>query len=225
MHRISVSSVILSHMFNGEERRQTTAEELANSLTHFIGFGLGITVLVLLIISASTLRDPWRIVSFSIYGSCLVLMYGTSALYHAVPHCSFKRLMQRVDHATIFLLIAGTYTPFMLVPLRGGWGWSIFGVVWGIAMFGIGVHDLLYRLTAVRVALYILLGWLVVIAIVPIVRILPLPTIMLLVAGGVFYTAGVLFFMRDHLPFRHAIWHLFVLIGSACHFFALLAVE
>jgi len=204
-----------------DERRQSRAEETANSLIHLIGFGLGVAVLTLLVVSASALGDPWRVVSFSIYGSCLVLMYGASALYHAVPHSAFKRLMQRVDHAAIFLLIAGTYTPFMLVPLRGGWGWSIFGVVWGIAMVGIGANDVLHRLSTLRVALYILLGWLILVAVVPLILILPLSAVAFLIAGGVAYTSGVFFFARDRLLFHHAIWHLFVLGGSVFHFFAL----
>jgi len=204
-------------------RRQTPVEEALNSLTHLVGFGLGIAVLVILVVSASALGDPWRIVSVSIYGSCLILLYGASALYHALPHGAFKRAMNKVDHASIFLLIAGTYTPFMLVPLRGGWGWSIFGVVWGIAMIGIGANDVLHRMTPLRVTLYILLGWIIVIAIIPITLAIPSPAIELLVAGGIAYTSGVYFFAREHLPFHHAIWHLFVLGGSTCHFFALLA--
>ncbi|MDD4628319.1 MAG: hemolysin III family protein [Candidatus Peribacteraceae bacterium] len=204
-----------------DERRQTRAEETANSLIHLIGFGWGIAVLSLLVVSASAQGDPWRIVSFSIYGSCLVLMYGASSLYHAVPYSTFKRLMQRVDHATIFLLIAGTYTPFMLVPLRGGWGWSIFGVVWGIAMVGIGANGVLHRLSTLRVALYILLGWLILVAVVPLILTLPLTAVALLIAGGIAYTSGVFFFARDRLPFHHAVWHLFVLGGSVFHFFAL----
>lgn len=211
-------------MTQKEERRQTVTEETVNSLTHLLGFGLGIAVLAVLVISASAQGDPWRIVSFSIYGSCLVLLYGASALYHAVPHGAFKRAMNKVDHASIFLLIAGTYTPFMLVPLRGGWGWSIFGVVWGIAMLGIGANDLLHRMTPLRVALYILLGWIIVIAIVPVTLLLPPSVVLLLAAGGIAYTSGVYFFARERLPFHHAIWHLFVLGGSACHFWALLSL-
>ncbi|MDD5751171.1 MAG: hemolysin III family protein [Candidatus Peribacteraceae bacterium] len=205
-------------------RPQTSGEEAVNALIHLLGFGLGIAVLAVLVISASAQGDPWRIVSFSIYGSCLVLLYGASALYHAVPHGAFKRAMNKVDHASIFLLIAGTYTPFMLVPLRGGWGWSIFGVVWGIAMLGIGANDLLHRMTPLRVALYILLGWIIVIAIVPVTFLLSPSVVLLLAAGGIAYTSGVYFFARERLPFHHAIWHLFVLGGSACHFWALLAI-
>ncbi len=205
-------------------RPQTPGEEALNALTHFAGFGLGIAVLVILVVSASARGDPWRIVSYSIYGACLIMLYGASALYHAVPHGAFKRAMNKVDHVSIFLLIAGTYTPFLLVPLRGGWGWSIFGTVWGIAMIGIGAVDVLHRMTPLRVALYILLGWIILIAIVPVTLAIPRPAIELLVAGGLAYTSGVYFFASERLPFHHAIWHLFVLGGSACHVLALVLV-
>jgi len=200
-------------------RDQTMPEEVANSLAHLVGFGLSIAILVKLVVGAS---DPWRVVSFSIYGSLLIFLYGSSALYHALPNVSWKRVMCKVDHAAIFLLIAGTYTPFMLVPLRGGWGWSIFGVVWGLSLVGLCATVLLRGSEYVRIALYILLGWLILIAIVPVVLTLPFPAIVLLTAGGLSYTGGVLFFLWERLPFHHTIWHAFVLAGSACHFLALL---
>jgi hemolysin III len=200
-------------------RPQTLTEEIANTLIHLVGFGLGIAVLV---IRASALGDPWRIVSFAIYGSCLVFLYGASALYHVLPRGPVKQVVRKIDHAAIFLLIAGTYTPFMLVPLRGGWGWSLFGVVWGVSMLGIGILDVLRRKTALQVALYVLLGWVALVAIVPIVLTIPFRAIALLVAGGLSYTLGVLFFAWERLPFHHAVWHAFVLGGSVCHFIALL---
>lgn len=203
--------------------RQTRREEAINTLLHGIGLMLAIGGAVVLIVFASLHGNAWHIVTFSIYGATLVLFYSASTLYHGVVRPRPKRVLQALDHAGIFLLIAGTYTPFTLVSLHGGWGWSLFGVVWGLAVAGIalkiwftGRFDLLSTL------LYLGMGWLVLIAIVPLWRALPPAGFFWLVAGGVVYSAGTLFYLWERLPFSHAIWHGFVLAGGACHYIAVL---
>mgnify|MGYP001443022724 CR=1 FL=1 len=164
------------------------------------------------------------VVSCAIYGSALVTLYVASTLYHAVSRPELKRALKVVDHASIYLLIAGTYTPFMLVTLRGPWGWSIFGVIWGLALVGL-VFKLAFtgRYEFVSVAMYILMGWLIAIAIKPLLQVLPFAGFLWLLAGGLAYTVGVVFYVLDHkYQFAHFIWHLFVLAGSVCHFFAIL---
>ena len=204
----------------------TTSEEVANALTHGLGALLSVVGLTMLVVYAVMEKDPWRIVSVSIFGSTLILMYGASTLYHAIPHSHVKRWLRVCDHCAIYLLIAGTYTPFMLVSLRGPWGWSIFGVVWGIAAAGClfkafssdGYHQRWWHW--VSSAVYIAMGWVVLIAFKPVVQSLPAGAVWLLFIGGLSYTGGVLFFMWERLPYNHAIWHLFVLSGSIAHFLA-----
>lgn len=207
------------HRVSGETR----AEERINMLMHLVGLVLAIGGTATMISLAGVFGSAWHVVSFSIYGGTLVLIYGISTLYHGLHRPRTKRLLRVADHIGIFLFIAGTYTPFALVALNGGWGWSIFGVVWGLAGVGIvlkifftGRFDLLSTL------LYIGLGWVVLVAIVPLVRAMPLGGLLLLVAGGLAYTGGAAFYMWERLPFSHAVWHGFVLLGSCCHFFAVL---
>ena len=201
----------------------TVGEEIANSITHGIGAGLSVAGLTLLVALAAIYGDVWRVVSFSIYGSSLVLLYLASTLYHSIQHPKVKRILRIFDHSAIYLLIAGTYTPFTLVSLRGPWGWTLFGLVWGLALLGIAFKTVFIgRYEKLATAAYVLMGWLVVIAFKQMHVAIPPGGIVWVVIGGVVYTLGVLFYAWEKLPYNHAIWHLFVLGGSACHFFAIL---
>jgi len=196
--------------------------ERFNSITHLLGAAFALAGLVFLVVRASLTHDPWKIVSAGIYGGTLVALYFSSALYHSVQgKAAF--ILQKFDHAAIYLLIAGTYTPFTLVTLRGAWGWSLFGVVWGLALAGI-LQELLFkkRRNILSVVLYLVMGWIVVIVARPVLRALPGSGIFWLVAGGLFYTFGVVFYALDtKFMYSHGIWHLFVLAGSASHYAAI----
>ena len=201
----------------------TVGEEIANSITHGIGAALSIAGLTLLVSLAAIYGDVWRVVSFSIYGSSLVLLYLCSTLYHSIQHPKAKRILRIFDHSAIYLLIAGSYTPFTLVSMRGPWGWTLFGVVWGLALLGIAFKTVFIgKYEKWATAAYVLMGWLVVIAFKQMLITVPPGGILWLVIGGVVYTLGVLFYAWEKLPYNHAIWHLFVLGGSICHFFAVL---
>lgn len=198
-------------------------EEWANSLTHGVGAVLSIAGLVLLVVFASLYGDAWQVVSASIYGATLILLYSASTLYHAIQAPRVRSVMRRFDHIAILYLIAGTYTPFTLVTLRGPWGWALFGTVWGLTLVGTLVHlTSLRRFHWLMVSLYLFMGWSVLIAIRPLIATLPPVGLALLVAGGLSYTLGVVFYGMTRLPFNHAIWHLFVLGGSALHFITVL---
>jgi hemolysin III len=201
----------------------TLGEEIANAVTHGVGLALSVAALVILVVLAARQGDAWRIVSFSIYGMTLVLLYLASTLYHGLRHAGAKRVFRILDHSSIFLLIAGTYTPFLLIRLRGGWGWSLFGVIWALAAGGIAVKAVfINRLKKVSVLIYIAMGWLIVIALKPLLAVIPRPGLWWLLAGGLCYTGGVLFYVFKFFRFHHAVWHLWVLAGSMCHFFAIL---
>lgn len=196
--------------------------EMMNSITHILGTVLAIVGCIALIIRAAVLGDPWKIVSCSIYGSTLVLLFTSSALYHSIRGAS-KKVLQKFDHGAIYLLIAGSYTPFTLVSVRGAWGWSLFGVVWGLAIIGI-LQDLLFvkRRGILSVVIYLLMGWIAMVAIRPLSRALPVEGLLWLIAGGLFYTVGVVFYaLENKIPYSHGIWHLFVLAGSICHYFTI----
>lgn len=199
--------------------------ELANVVTHGVGVVAAVAGATVLVVLVSLRGDPWRIVAASVYGVALISLYLFSTLYHAARRPSIKARLKALDHGAIFLLIAGTYTPFTLVTLRGGWGWSLFGVTWGVALVGV-VFKLFWagRFQLLSTLLYIAMGWLVVIAIVPLIRSVSAVTLALLFAGGISYTAGTLFYHNRRIPFAHAIWHLFVLGGSAFHYWAILNV-
>src|SRR5205085_8399698 len=193
-------------------------EEIANCVTHGVGLALSLAGLVALVVVACLYGGVWQIVSGSVYGASLVTLSAASTLYHGVRSPRAKRLLQVLDHCCIYLLIAGTYTPFTLVTLRGGWGWTLFGLVWGLSLVGILGRVLLgQKFRVASVLSYIFLGWLCVIAIKPILHVVPLGAIAWIVAGGLAYTAGTIFFACDRIPHNHAIWHLFVLGGSICH--------
>ena len=203
-------------------RSQSLGEEIANSITHGIGVALSIAALSVLVVFAGLQSDAWRIVSFSIYGSTLIILYLSSTLYHVFPVSKVKRIFKLLDHTSINLLIAGTYTPITLVTLRGSLGWMIFGFIWGLALFGIFRDIFLPRLRFLAIALYIIMGWLAVIAIEPIMRVASNELIFWVVTGGVCYTLGVIFYAWKSLKYHHTIWHLFVLGGSITHFFGIL---
>ncbi len=199
----------------------TSREELANRLTHGLGTALSVAGLVLLTVYSALHGDAWHVVSTVIFGVTLVLLYSASTIYHSLRSEKMRLLLQKFDHAAIFLLIAGTYTPFVLVPLRGPWGWSLFGVVWGLALVGVALKFWFAgRFRLVSTLIYVGMGWLVMIAIKPLIAALPSGGMKLLVAGGLCYTGGAAFYLWKRLPYHHAIWHLFVLGGSACHWAA-----
>ncbi len=203
--------------------QHSRSEDIANSIIHGIGAVLAITALTILVAFSGLKGDARRVVSFSIYGSTLILLYLSSAFYHGVRSAKLKRLFRILDHATIYLLIAGTYTPFMLVTLRGGWGWSLFGVTWGFAVLGVIMTALfMERFKLLAVLSYIGMGWLIVLAFKPLAAVLPLGGIIWLATGGIAYTFGIVFYVSTKIPYNHAIWHVFVLGGSMCHFFAML---
>jgi len=195
-------------------------EEIANSVTHGVGAALAIAGLAVLVTVAARRGTAWHVVGCSIFGATLVLLYLASTLYHAIPAPRAKRVLQALDHGGILFLIAGTYTPFTLVTLRGPWGWTLFGVVWGLAVLGILLDVLAPRRRALAVALYLVMGWAVVVALRPLVGAMASGGVTLLVFGGLAYTAGVAFYVWRRLPYHHALWHGFVLAGSTAHFFA-----
>jgi hemolysin III len=199
------------------------AEELANSITHGLGAALGLAALAVLVTLAARRGTASHVVGCAVFGSTLVLLYTASTLYHAIPHAAAKRVLQVLDHSAIYLLIAGTYTPFMLVTLRGAWGWTLLAVVWAAAAAGIALCSTVGRRAhAVSVALYIVMGWIGVVAFRPIVATIGWGGMGLIAGGGLVYTIGVLFYAWRRLPYHHAIWHLFVLAGSGLHVAAVL---
>lgn len=205
--------------------RYTMAEDITNGITHGVAAALSIAGLTLLVVFASMKGDPWRIVSLSIYGSTLVALYLTSTLYHSIQAPRAKEILRRLDHVAIFLLIAGTYTPFSLVTVRGGVGWFLFATVWSLAVVGVLLKAFFMgRFEWLSLGLYLTMGWLAVLTIKPAVAAIPAWGLIGMLAGGLFYTFGVIFYVWERLPFNHSIWHLFVVAGSTCHFFAILYV-
>ena len=197
--------------------------EKFNALTHLVGAILAIAGVVVLIVLAALDGDPWKVVSVSIYGVTLVLLYSFSVLYHSLRGRA-KIILRKLDHHSIYWLIAGSYTPFCLVTLRGPWGWSLLGVVWGLAVFG-SLQELRPQSGAriLSLLIYVLMGWLALVALVPLVQALGLTGFAWVAAGGLFYTIGIVFYMLDtRLSHAHGIWHLFVIAGSAAHYVAIL---
>jgi len=204
-------------------RCYSLGEEIAHALTHGVGLLLSIGGLMVLVAFSALYGDAWHITSTSIYGVTLILLYAASTLYHGIPHARAKQVLQRLDHAAIFLLIAGTYTPFTLVSLRGAWGWTLFGLVWGIAIAGMVLELVCQkRYERLSLGLYLGLGWLILIAIKPMLMSVETGGLLLLLAGGLCYSLGVIFYVWERLAYHHAIWHLFVLTGSVLHFFSVL---
>ncbi len=201
------------------EAKFSRGEEVANAVTHGIGALLSIARLVALVILAAHEGSVWKVVAASIYGASLVTLYTASTIYHSLPLGSAKRVFQRLDYCAIYFLIAGTYTPFLLVSLRGALGWSLFGVVWALAVAGIVLESVVReRIEKLSLGLYLLMGWMIVGVSVQLFRQLAPAGTVLLAAGGIFYTLGVAFYVWRSLRYHHAIWHLFVLGGSVCHY-------
>lgn len=201
----------------------TKGEEITNAILHGIGSGLAIAALVILIVFASIKGDARYVVSYTIYGSTLVLLYLASTLYHSFPRGKVKNLFEIFDHSAIYLLIAGSYTPLALVALKGTLGWTIFGIVWGLSVIGI-IFKVFWvkKFVVLSTILYIAMGWLIVIAIKPLMNVLNTTSLVFLVTGGVLYTVGTIFYVWRGMKYHHAIWHLFVLGGSICHFFTMI---
>jgi hemolysin III len=195
--------------------------ERFNSITHFIGAVMALLGAIILILMATRLGDPWKIVSVSIYGASLLALYASSTLYHG-SQGTLKSLMQKFDHCAIYLLIAGTYTPFMLVSLRTGWGWPMFALVWTLALIGIGQELLLKsKVRRLSLVLYVLMGWVSILTVTPLIAALGWQGFGWLIAGGILYTGGIAFYVNDHrIRHGHGVWHLFVLGGSTCHYVA-----
>jgi len=198
-------------------------EEIANSVSHGLGILLAMTGLAVLMARSMEHGDIWHLVGCAVFGATLVLLYTASTLYHCVPGPRAKAVLRLLDHSAIFLLIAGTYTPFTLVNLRGKWGWSLLAVIWGLAVLGIYLRVVLRpRSTVPFVILYVAMGWAVLVAAGPMMASVAPGGLLLLLLGGLAYTLGIIFYGWRKLPYNHAIWHLFVLLGSVLHFFAIL---
>jgi len=194
-------------------------EEKLNVISHAIGLVLSIIALVLLVVYSSKYGSVWHIVSFSIFGASLIVLYSASTLYHYVQNSKLRQKLNIFDHAAIYVLIAGTYTPFTLVVLDGWIGWTIFGVSWGLAIIGI-ILKLFYtgRYDKISTIAYVLMGWVIVFAIKPLVANFSVEGLIWILAGGVFYTVGAILYSLKRLKYNHAIFHIFVLLGSFCHF-------
>ena len=199
--------------------------ERFNSISHLVGALVGLVGLVILVVLAVRDGDPWKIFSFSVYGSTLLFLYLASTLYHSLRGKA-KLFFMVLDYHGIYLLIAGTYTPFTLVTLRGAWGWTIFAIVWTLAVIGI-ILDSIPRIRKghrrLPLTIHLVMGWIILVALVPLLKLLTLPGFLLLLLGGLFYTFGVYFYIHDkRVPHYHGIWHLFVLAGSVLHYFTVL---
>lgn len=206
-------------------RTVSTGEEIANAITHGIGALLAVAALVVLIVMAAIHGSVWHIVSFSIFGATLVLLYFASTLYHSLTHAKAKRVFHKFDHISIYLLIAGTYTPFCLTALRGWIGWTVLGVVWSCAILGAVLKAIsVGKRIKLSTVLYILMGWVILVAIQPLSKAMPFNGFLFLIAGGISYTIGTIFFIRNQVKYNHSVWHVFVLGGSVLHFFSVLSL-
>lgn len=208
---------------HGRERLYTLGEEVAHALTHGLGVVLAIVGLTVMVARATLYGNYWHIVGAAIFGATLVLMYTASTLYHSIPQPRAKRILRIIDHSTIYLLIAGTYTPFTLVTLHGVWGWSLLAVTWGLALAGVIFKAFATgRFEKLSLAIYLGMGWCIVVAIKPLLHTLAPGGLVLMVLGGLAYTGGVAFYASDHRRYFHAVWHAFVLAGSVLQYFAVL---
>ncbi|MCL9684683.1 PAQR family membrane homeostasis protein TrhA [Legionella maioricensis] len=205
------------------DKLQTKAEEIGNATTHALGVLLSLIAITLFIVFAMNQEDALKLISSLVFGSTLLLMYASSTLYHSFKDPKLKHLFRIVDHASIYLLIAGSYTPFMLVTLKGGWGWTMFILVWSLALAGVVFKIFfVHKFELLSTAIYLLMGWMCLVVVKPIYELLPLGGLECVVAGGLCYTIGVIFYAWERLKFSHLLWHLFVLAGSVFHFFAVL---
>lgn len=198
-------------------------EQLADQIGHAIGIAASVAGLVMLIIVGSRYMGALTVTSYSIYGGSLFLVFAISALYHMIRHERIKTVLRVADHCAIYVLIAGTYTPVTLISVQGAWGWSLFGVVWGVALVGILLKALLPgRLERLSIALYLVLGWVGLAGIEPLIDNLPWPALALFGSGGVLFSIGVLFHLWTRLPYHNVIWHLFVIAGATAHYFSVI---
>ena len=198
-------------------------EEIANSISHGIGLLLALGMVPVLVVSAMRIGSIHFMVGASVFAGTVVLLYLASTLYHSLTHERAKHFFRLFDHSAIFLLIAGTYTPFALGVLRGPWGWTLLTIVWVLAVVGITTKAVIgLRHSWISMTLYLLMGWLAVVAVKPILLLVPLPGVLLILAGGIAYTGGLAFLATRRLRYAHFIWHLFVIMGTICHFFAVL---
>ena len=206
-------------------KTQTLVEEIANSITHGLGLVLSVAALTILVVYASLEGDPWRITAFSIYGSSLTILYLVSTLYHSLTNSRIKAIFRRLDHAAIYLLIAGTYTPIILISLRTTWVIYILPIVWTMAIIGVYIKVFyIHRYERLTLVYYIIMGWMALIAVKPLFNSIPIESFVWIIVGGVAYTTGVIFYVWNRLPFNHTIWHGFVLAGSFSHFMGMLYI-
>lgn len=206
-----------------KRRELSFGEEIANTVTHGLGLLASLVALPVLLFTAAQRDDTLQIVGVIVFAVTLIALYAASTIYHALPRSRAKEVFHRLDHSAIYLLIAGTYTPFTLGALRGAWGWTLLALIWGLAAFGVLYKTVLgIRYRGLSTAMYVLMGWLVVIAIRPVMASISTEGILWILAGGLLYTSGVIFYVWDRLRYSHMIWHLFVLGGSVCHFYAVL---
>lgn len=210
---------------NKTVRPYTLTEEIAHSVVHGLGTIIAVIAMVILVTISAMKSDWWAVVSTAIFGITMIMMYSASTVYHAVPDPDAKKWLKKLDHITIYYLIAGTYTPFLLVTLRGTMGWIMLGIVWGLAFLGTFLKLRAKNASGTKawsIGLYLLMGWLIVFASNALILALPMRSLMFLALGGLFYTAGIIFYVWKSKKYTHAIWHLFVLAGSVSHFFAIL---
>jgi hemolysin III len=201
----------------------SSREEVANSISHGLGLLLALVALPVLVLAAIEVGNVRFLVGVSVFGGTMVLLYLASTLYHSISHEAAKQLFRIFDHTAIFLLIAGSYTPFSLGVLHGPWGWSLLAIVWTLAIIGITLKiRKRTRHSRMSIVLYVIMGWLAVVAVKPMVMLIPVPGILLILAGGLAYTGGLAFFAAQRIRYNHFIWHLFVIAGTTCHFFAVL---
>jgi len=209
--------------FSPRERVQSTAEEIANSVSHGVGVLAAVATAPILIVSAIRSGSVYAIIGASVFSATMVLLFLASTIYHAMPRNQIKSLLQMFDRGAIFFLIAGTYTPFTLGVLRGPWGWSLLGIVWSMVVVGI-VFTVVFRrkYPILKTCLYLAMGWLVVVAIEPLMVSIPFEGMFWLLVGGLAYTVGIVFYAAKQVRYSHFVWHLFVILGAACHFVAVL---
>ena len=206
-----------------KKRKYSVGEEISHNITHGIGTLLSIAALVILLVFSSIQKNPWKIVSFSIYGASLILLYLSSTIYHSLSFTKSKKVLEKIDHSMIYLLIAGTYTPILLGPLRNTMGWVLFGIIWFLAIVGIIFKSFFFNKNkVVSTVIYIIMGWLIIINIKQVLLLIPKGMFIWLLLGGIAYTVGTIFYLWKKQPYAHFIWHLFVLAGSILHFFGIL---
>jgi len=203
-------------------RKQTDAEEVANSMSHGLGALLALAAMIMLVALGGRQGNAWRMIGAGVFGGALTLLYVISALYHGVKLPKAKRVLRILDHSSVFILIAGTYTPITLVMLPGAWGWTLFGLVWGLAALGIALKLACFdKFHRISIVVYLSMGWIGVVAFKPMLEQLPRGALAWIAAGGMVYSLGVIFYKQERLYFAHAIWHLFVIAGSVMHFIAI----